>query len=199
MTTIWSGAQIQARPRWPFLQKRVSCDANSSFLGIDFAQGDSIPRGKIGIAMTTGGTGVVPSVVSKHVFNDAQWHHLAFVRQTTNLLFYADGVLDNSNSGAAIINISNNVPLTLGTTVCTGVDGTQPLLGSVDELDLWSRALSPAEIAALYNAGAAGKCLALSIVAQPTNTTTVVSRSATFAVEAEGSAPLLYQWSFDCH
>ncbi len=187
-----SGATAMA-----LLEKRVSCDANSSFLWIGFAQGGSIPAGTVGMAITTGGTGVVPGVLSQHVFNDAQWHHLAFVRQTTNLLFYADGALDSSNNSPAVIVISNNVSLTLGTSVCVGVDGTEPLLGSVDELDLWSRALAPAEIAAIYNAGAGGKCLALSIPAQPTNTSTVLGNSATFMVEAEGSAPLLYQWSFD--
>ena len=73
--------------------------------------------------------------------------------------------------------------------------------GSVDEVSLYNRALSSNEIAAIYNAGSAGKCqpvgLAPVITQQPTNLTVTVSNTAMFAVTVTGTAPLSYQWSFN--
>ena len=74
--------------------------------------------------------------------------------------------------------------------------------GSLDELSLYSRALSSNEIAAIYNAGSAGKCggitnsgTAPAITHQPTNQTVAAGGTATFSVTATGTAPLFYQWS----
>ena len=41
----------------------------------------------------------------------------------------------------------------MGTIVCQCCDGTLPYSGAVDELDLWNRALTDVEIAAIYQAG----------------------------------------------
>jgi hypothetical protein len=70
--------------------------------------------------------------------------------------------------------------------------------GLMDELSLYARALSQAEIQAIYNAGASGKCQSSApfIVTQPTNQTANVGGSASFSVTAGGSQPLSYQWRF---
>jgi hypothetical protein len=77
-------------------------------------------------------------------------------------------------------------------------DGSVALYsGLMDELSLYERALSPAEIQAIYNAGTSGKCQGSSaplILTQPANQTTAVGGSASFSVTAGGSQPLSYQW-----
>ena len=70
-------------------------------------------------------------------------------------------------------------------------------VGQEDEVSLYSRALSAAEIQAIYAAGSSGKCaLPLAIAVEPQSQTVPVGGTATFSVVAGGSAPLSYQWSF---
>src|SRR5207244_4055270 len=45
-----------------------------------------------------------------------------------------------------------------GKSVCVAIDGTSPFTGQMDEIDIFNRALSADEIAAIYHAGSAGKC-----------------------------------------
>jgi len=72
----------------------------------------------------------------------------------------------------------------------------------MDELSLYNRALSSNEIAAIYNAGSAGKCppsppAPPTIETQPTNQTVLVGGTVNFKVVAGGTLPLDYQWTFD--
>jgi hypothetical protein len=65
---------------------------------------------------------------------------------------------------------------------------------------LYNRALSSNEVAAIYSAGAAGKCKVVSgltITAQPQSQTVAAGSSPTFTVAAAGTAPLSYQWQFN--
>jgi hypothetical protein len=66
-----------------------------------------------------------------------------------------DGILVGSTTTTITGPISPNAPLVLGQ-VSPAYNG-EFLNGLVDEPDLFSRALSPAEIQAIYNAGSAGK------------------------------------------
>ena len=72
--------------------------------------------------------------------------------------------------------------------------------GLLDEVSLYSRALTAAEIQAIYNADGAGKCplgLAPTILTQPANQTVAAGSTATFTVTAMGTPPLSYQWRFN--
>jgi hypothetical protein len=74
-----------------------------------------------------------------------------------------------------------------------------PFIGDIDELSLYNRALSSAEIQSIYNAGSAGKCppaIPPSITSQPAGATVIVGGSASFYVAAQGTPPLAYQWYF---
>jgi hypothetical protein len=70
--------------------------------------------------------------------------------------------------------------------------------GGIDEVGVYNRALANTEIAAIYNAGSAGKCAGgaapPSITVQPASTTVCQNGSATFSVTAAGTLPLSYQW-----
>ncbi len=73
-------------------------------------------------------------------------------------------------------------------------------LGAIDELSLYRRALSSAEVQGIYAAGIAGKCTTpkpLAIVTQPQSVTISLGDDATFSVSAQGTAPLQYQWFFN--
>ncbi|MEI2725305.1 MAG: LamG-like jellyroll fold domain-containing protein [Verrucomicrobiota bacterium] len=72
--------------------------------------------------------------------------------------------------------------------------------GAMDEVSLYARALSGAEIQAIYTAGAVGKCansFAPNILSEPASQTVAVGADATFSVTAGGTAPLSYQWQFN--
>jgi hypothetical protein len=76
-------------------------------------------------------------------------------------------------------------------------DGTY-LSGPLDELSLYNRALATNEIAAIYNAGSAGKCTSGAfIIQQPLNQTTVAGSGATLTVGMDGIGPFTYQWRFN--
>jgi sugar lactone lactonase YvrE len=71
--------------------------------------------------------------------------------------------------------------------------------GLIDEPTIYNRALSSNEIAAIYNAGSAGKCFTPvppSIVSQPASQSVPLGGSVTFAVAIAGTAPMSYQWQF---
>ncbi|MDB6066553.1 MAG: thrombospondin N-terminal-like domain protein, partial [Pedosphaera sp.] len=127
------------------------------------------------------------------------WTHVAAVydQSTGTRNIYVNGVIAAS---------TNNAPLTvLNTTANGGIGGvldnsTTPLYlfgGLLDEVSFYNRALTGAEIAAIYGAGSAGKCqssIAASIVTQPAGQTVLAGTNVTFSVVAVGSAPLGYQW-----
>ena len=69
------------------------------------------------------------------------------------------------------------------------------IYGSLDELSLYDRALSAAEIRGLAFGREAGKCMIPpTVVLQPTNTIGTVSSNATLSVAAAGNSRLRYQW-----
>lgn len=54
-------------------------------------------------------------------------------------------------------NITNAAPLVAGQSACTGADPTGFFNGVLDEIELFDRALTPAEIQAIHAAGSGGK------------------------------------------
>jgi hypothetical protein len=72
--------------------------------------------------------------------------------------------------------------------------------GLMDEVGLYNRALSGSEIAAIYNADSAGRCvvpLGPSIVAQPQSKAVSAGANVSFSVTAAGTSPFSYQWQFN--
>jgi hypothetical protein len=69
--------------------------------------------------------------------------------------------------------------------------------GQIDEISLYSRALSQDEILAIYSAGTAGKCFTgqpPTITSQPVSQTVAIGTSVSFSVAASGTLPFGYQW-----
>jgi GH25 family lysozyme M1 (1,4-beta-N-acetylmuramidase) len=87
------------------------------------------------------------------------WTHLAFVYNGSTVQLYSNAVLVSSSltTNGVAVGLSN-LPLPRG---CIGGDLisgrlTDPMLGHLDEIQVFSRALTAAEIAAIYNAGSNG-------------------------------------------
>ncbi|HTL56951.1 MAG TPA: LamG-like jellyroll fold domain-containing protein [Candidatus Limnocylindrales bacterium] len=65
---------------------------------------------------------------------------------------------------------------------------------------IYSRALSLSEVQSVFDAGHAGKCatpVPPTIYSQPSDQTLFVGQTANLTVGASGTAPLVYQWSFN--
>jgi hypothetical protein len=114
---------------------------------------------------------------------------------------YRNGVLvTNQNIGSFTPNTTGN--LLLGERTFLNNEPQFHYLGDLDEMSVYSRALSQSEIAAIYNAGANGKCAPTNsstgtapvVTHQPTNETVNVGGTASFSVTATGSQPLHFQW-----
>lgn len=88
------------------------------------------------------------------------FHHLAATFQQTDsthvdVITYIDGqAVKTVTLGGSLANCQTNTPVTLGASYETG----ECLVGVLDEASIYNRALSAAELQAIYNAGAAGKC-----------------------------------------
>jgi hypothetical protein len=120
-----------------------------------------------------------------------QWYHLAVVRNGNVFTIFLNGVAVGSEANS--ITIGNaNAPLTIGQ-----AEGLGYFQGKLDEVSIYNRALAPNEIAAIYNAGSAGKCRPPTIISQPQGQVGYWGRSVTFSVTASGSAPLGYLWYKD--
>lgn len=94
---------------------------------------------------------------------DGAWHHVAVSKAGSSVTFYIDGVGSaTSYSVFFTFNGAAGGDFAIGTNPIYASQGNPPSIyafpGLVDELEVFNRALSTAEIAAIYNAGSAGKC-----------------------------------------
>jgi hypothetical protein len=78
---------------------------------------------------------------------DGTFHHFAYTRQGTTLQGYRDGVKEAETITSAVANMSNSAELRASFSPCIGIDARKHLTGELDEIKLYDRALSAAEIA----------------------------------------------------
>ena len=152
------------------MEKRSVCNLGNQWnirygVGADHAAVNAL---KIGFELMTptadfGG-------VSAQTINDGIWHHIALVRNRQNASLYFDGVLSTNITMPGVVNISNDQPFRVGQSVCQCCDGTRPFSGSLDELTMYDRALSAAEIYDIFHAGSNGKRTPTSILPSVTYT-----------------------------
>jgi PKD repeat protein len=93
---------------------------------------------------------------------DGAWHHVAATLQhagsTPSTRLYVDGTPVFS-AAPFVGNITNAEPLTLGARKNVFLSGPDKFFtGEIDEVELFQRALSQAEVASLYAADTLGKC-----------------------------------------
>ncbi|MBI5100221.1 MAG: LamG domain-containing protein [Nitrospirae bacterium] len=101
-------------------------------------------------------------VITTNLYNDDNWHFVSAVRDSANgkLKLYIDGhpaASDVSEPGVNIVGAGDAYPSIGRLGSFSGYSGYY-FTGLLDEVEIFSRALSASEIAAIYNAGSAGKC-----------------------------------------
>ena len=98
----------------------------------------------------------VSAAFSVGTVTDTNYHHVAVTKQGGTVTFYVDGVADAP--------VTYNPTFTFTSAAAIGARGDADLrnafFGDIDELEIFNRVLSPSEIQAIFNAGAAGKCKA---------------------------------------
>jgi autotransporter-associated beta strand protein/YVTN family beta-propeller protein len=137
-------------------------------------------------------------------FSDGNWHLItvAFDRPNNQVLSYVDGIIANtgdiSPSGTASFNAG------FGTLIGSSGNGTYAGAADIDDLAVWTRALSADEAGAIYHAGLAGRPVITAtpgefplITKQPSNLNLGAGGTAMFTVVASGPGPLTYQWRFN--
>ena len=131
-----------------------------------------------------GGGGSRQAVQSPARIDDGAFHHVAGVRHASGYELYVDGQLVATRAEPAR-NGDSDAPLFIGIQEISANNTVlNPFNGVIDEVGIFSRALSASEIQSIYNAGSAGKC-------RPANRPPIASAGPDQTVEASGPAGAL--------
>lgn len=118
-----------------------------------------------------------------------KWTHLVTTYDVNGLRSYVDGRLIAGPYGDFVRNI--NEPLRIG----LNKDQTMPFIGMVDEVAVYTRALTAAQIADHYARGYYGSSAKPTFAKQPVSVTSVEGQAATLTARVEGSLPIGVQWT----
>ncbi|MFZ4799405.1 MAG: LamG-like jellyroll fold domain-containing protein, partial [Bacteroidia bacterium] len=119
---------------------------------------------------------------NSNYLNDNTWHHVLSVRENDTTKIYIDGVLQNYILTTLVPNF-NSSSVIIGATNGT----SQFFKGTIDEIGIWNRALTPLEITKL-NYGCPN-----SITTQPVNQFGAIGNTKNFTLVHAGST-FNYQW-----
>jgi hypothetical protein len=199
-TSLDSAASGSSPPGQQFIvfkqNTRSKNTSSSSFAGYYLGK-ERRTNGDILVFEVAASSGKGAEVDSGPLVTTGVWYHVAGVRGANFIQLYINGQL----VGQTNVNFAQNygtLPLYFGTSGQSSWD--HKLKGSLDEVSLYNRTLSASEIAAIYAAGAAGKCKTvsgLSITTQPQSQSVAAGTNALFTVVAAGAAPLGYQWRYN--
>jgi lysophospholipase L1-like esterase len=165
---------------------------NSDFEGFDLSKtraGNDFFR-----FTASSASGQSTQAVSTTAIAAGVWYHVAAVRGSNFIAIYVNGQLERQVA-VGFAQDYGTLPLFFGTSGQSFWD--HKFKGNLDEVSLYNCALSANEIAAIYAAGAAGKCKALAISSQPQSQTVPASSNVVFGVTVSGTSPLFYQWQRD--
>jgi hypothetical protein len=140
------------------------------------------------------------AVLSTNHIPTNQWSFVAATYDGAALSIYINGSLAAQRSYSGGIH-AGPIPVGIGATPSAPApfEGSASYFwtGLLDEVTLYSRALSLDEILAIYNAGSSGKCLVPPLItAQPQSQAIPLGEDVLFSVAALGPKPFTYQWRF---
>ena len=159
-------------------------DGDHSGFANDF--GTALVGGQFGFGVGNPDT----TIVSSNSINDGTWHHCVATRvqATGTISVYVDGRLSATGTGNANT-LNASAALMFGQIA----SGGGYFNGSLDEIEIYNRALGANEVAALYYNGVYQPTLPM-IMLPPASLTVPVGGSAIFTIQALGGN-LNYQWS----
>ncbi|HEY5913327.1 MAG TPA: LamG-like jellyroll fold domain-containing protein [Verrucomicrobiae bacterium] len=140
--------------------------------------GTPLVRAVIGL-----GPNIATAIGTTPVPNDNAWHHVAFSADGAQLKVYLDGQLNGSVDYLADINVPDIPWLAIGANMVVdtvnppaSATGTNYFWGTMDELALWTRALTATEVTLLNNAGKASQSLTNVVETPPAAPATLSSQ-----------------------
>lgn len=138
--------------------------------------------------------GVAPGIVTTNALSGF-WQHLAvtFDGNAGFMRFYVDGQLVGTNAAPNSLNTTAH-ELTVGCRQSAAGLYNLPFTGEIDDVRIYSRALSSFDVQALYAEAAAQ---APYFYAQPHSGSRYVGESFLFTADADGAQPLSFQWQKD--
>lgn len=92
---------------------------------------------------------VKASVNETFVLQNNTWYHLVLTANTTDMIFYLNGIKLNNKNNNEIEGFITNAVFNFSSTVNT----PDYFNGTIDEVGMWNRTLTQAEVTALYNNG----------------------------------------------
>jgi hypothetical protein len=204
---------VWASTTWASILKNWPDNAVDQFhFGVDSASGE------LSCYVGTMISPQVGPVIESMVLPLGQWVHVAFTADGTNLNIYRNGLLSATPfpyGGTLATNIFTNdsgMADTLGigarmdTNDLPAIDSVGYWQGSMDDLAVWNRSLTPAEIHEIYVAGEAGLPLTQAIeptgplvpyvTQQPVAELLIAGQTGAITAAATdfGTGPFSYQW-----
>lgn len=136
-----------------FITKDLFSQCGSPYFVFSLEVDQSGRKPAFAVAHSTA-AGDVSYVMSSDPINVGQWSHLVATFDGRRVRIYVNGVLKGDAPAIKATLASSAMPLIIGRSAACG----QGIPGLYDEVSVYSRALTAAEIAAVYSAGSAGKC-----------------------------------------
>ncbi len=133
--------------QWAVSKWKSGSAANSHYLLVAHYTG--VTPNRPVFFVSNGATSDWIATVSRTV-NDGKWHLLAGTYDGTTVSIYVDGVLDNSKTSSigGLQITAKGTPLVVGQE--SSKTGVAPMVGSIDDVRVFNKALSATEVASLF-------------------------------------------------
>ena len=136
-----------------------------------------------------------PRLLTTRTINDDQWHHVAVVASSNNVLsIYIDGRLDTSGVRTVGSRAEATYPILIGNNgKYAGTVNDRAWSGGISDVAVFTSALTASDISSIYGAALQVPTVVAAASISPTNNT-FEGAALTLNVAADGSSPLAYQW-----
>jgi len=113
----------------------------------------SDPGGGLRVVSQRGSSASAQPLVSQGTLTRGEWHNVATTFDGTTLALYVDGAFDSSAAAGPIALTRNDSDLLIGAALSAGFpSGTTTLQGCISRMEVWSTALSAADVASYTTA-----------------------------------------------
>gem|GEM_PF-1882146 len=165
----------------------------SNFEGYDLSK-SRVAGNDFFVFRVSSSSGLGAVAIATNPITAGVWYHVAGVRGSNFIQVYVNGQI-HAQTAVSFPQNYGTLPLYFGSSGQTFWD--RKFRGTLDEVSLYNRALSPTEIASVYSAGASGKCKGVNITTQPQSQNAMIGSNVTFSVAATGFGSLGYRWRFN--